>query len=209
MMNLVTNNDGTIDLYDCDICSLIIYTRMILIGIGYILADCYACGTGFADAETPTMGSNRSWKSMEMEIQSLLEKLLDVNDSMSRCAASATPTTSVTQKLARHRDILHEFSQMDYTRNKVKSYFEIFSTSTAITTLERASGSPRMQILRERAAIHGSIAHAQTTRAALGSQRAMFGDVQGKVKQLSDKFPIVRGLIGITLLLSSFVLQCC
>jgi len=44
---------------------------------------------------------------MEIEIQSLLEKLLDVNDSMSRCAA-----TSVTQKLARHRDILHEFTQV-------------------------------------------------------------------------------------------------
>lgn len=64
------------------------------------------------DSGSPTVGSSRSWKSMEMEIQSLLEKLLDVNDAMSRCAASATPTTSVTQKLARHRDILHEFAQV-------------------------------------------------------------------------------------------------
>lgn len=40
------------------------------------------------------------------------------------------------------------------------------------------------------------ISQAQTTRAVLGSQKAMFGDVQGKVKQLGDKFPIVRGLIG-------------
>ena len=51
---------------------------------------------------------------MEMEIQSLLEKLLDINDSMSRCAASAAPATSVTQKLARHRDILHEFTQVGF-----------------------------------------------------------------------------------------------
>lgn len=49
---------------------------------------------------------------MEIEIQSSLEKLLDINDSMSRCAASAAPTTSVTQKLARHRDILHEYTQV-------------------------------------------------------------------------------------------------
>jgi len=49
---------------------------------------------------------------MEMEIESLLEKLLDINDSMSRCVAAATSTTSVTQKLARHRDILHEFTQV-------------------------------------------------------------------------------------------------
>lgn len=49
---------------------------------------------------------------MEMEIQSLLEKLLDINDSLSRCAASAAQTTSTAQKLARHRDILHDFSQV-------------------------------------------------------------------------------------------------
>ncbi|CAL5362568.1 unnamed protein product [Camellia sinensis] len=66
----------------------------------------------YVDSGSPTtVGSSRSWKSMEMEIQSLLKKLLDINDAMSRCAASATPTTLVTQKLARHRDILHEFTQ--------------------------------------------------------------------------------------------------
>ena len=40
------------------------------------------------------------------------------------------------------------------------------------------------------------INQAQTTRAVLGSQRALFGDVQGKVKLLSDKFPVIRGLLG-------------
>uniref|UniRef100_A0A251TVW2 Uncharacterized protein n=1 Tax=Helianthus annuus TaxID=4232 RepID=A0A251TVW2_HELAN len=49
---------------------------------------------------------------MEMEKQSLLEKLLDVNDSMSRCVTSATPATLVTQKLARLRDTLHGFTQV-------------------------------------------------------------------------------------------------
>nr|KJB41084.1 hypothetical protein B456_007G089800 [Gossypium raimondii] len=83
--------------------------------------------------------------------------------------------------------------------------------------------SPRMQLLRERAAIHGNIAHiddvinqAQTTRAVLGSQRALFGDVQGKVKVLSDKFPVIRGLLGSirrrrsrdTLILSAVIAGC-
>lgn len=77
---------------------------------------------GFVDAGSPTLGSSRSWKSMEMEIQSLLEKLLDINDSMSRCAASAGPATSVTQKLARHRDILHEFTQVSYYSTRNKNY---------------------------------------------------------------------------------------
>ncbi|XP_059312922.1 Golgi SNAP receptor complex member 1-2 [Lycium ferocissimum] len=183
---------------------------------------------GYVEAGSPTLGSSRSWKSTEMEIQSLLEKLLDVNDSMSRCAASASATTSVTQKLARHRDILHEFTQ-EFRRIKgnissMREHAELLSSVRDDISEYKASGSsPKMQILRERAAIHGSISHiddvinqAQTTRAALGSQRALFGDVQGKVKQLGDKFPIIRGLIGSirrkksrdTLILSAVIAAC-
>lgn len=47
------------------------------------------------------------------------------------------------------------------------------------------------------------ISQAQATRAVLGSQRALFGDVQGKVKLLGDKFPVIRGLIG------NFLKRCC
>lgn len=184
---------------------------------------------GYGDAGSPTLGSSRSWKSMEMEIQSLLEKLLDINDSMSRCAASAAPTTSVTQKLARHRDILHEFTQ-EFRRikgniNSMREHAELLSSVRDDITEYKASGSvsPRMQLLRERATIHGSISHidevisqAQATRGVLGSQRALFGDVQGKVKSLGDKFPVIRGLIGSirrkksrdTLILSAVIAAC-
>lgn len=60
-------------------------------------------------AASPT-ADRSSWKSMEFEIQSLLGKLQDVNDAMSRCAASSATTTSVSQKLAHHHNILHEFT---------------------------------------------------------------------------------------------------
>uniref|UniRef100_A0A7I4AJB0 Golgi SNAP receptor complex member 1 n=1 Tax=Physcomitrium patens TaxID=3218 RepID=A0A7I4AJB0_PHYPA len=120
-----------------------------------------------------------SWKSMDTEIELLLEKLLDINDSMSRCVAAATSTTSVTQKLARHRDILHEFTQAS------------------------GSSSPAASLLRERGAIHGNIAHmdevitiAHTTKVALGAQRTTFMEIQGKVKQLGDRFPAIRGVLG-------------
>ncbi|XP_030535395.1 Golgi SNAP receptor complex member 1-2 isoform X1 [Rhodamnia argentea] len=184
---------------------------------------------GYVDTGSPPIGSSRSGKSMEMEIQSLLEKLLDTNEAMSRCAASATPTTSVTQKLARHRDILHEFTQ-EFRRIKgniisMREHAELLSSVRDDISEYKASGSmsPRVQLLRERAAIHGSISHiddvisqAQTTRAALGSQRSLFGDVQGKVKVLSDKFPVIRGLLGSirrrrsrdTLILSAVIAAC-
>ncbi|XP_077235825.1 Golgi SNAP receptor complex member 1-2-like [Tasmannia lanceolata] len=183
---------------------------------------------GYVDAASPTVGSSRSWKSMEMEIQSSLEKLLDINDAMSRCATSAIPTTSVSQKLARHRDILHEFTQ-EFRRtkgniNSMKEHAELLTSVRDDISEYKASGSsPRMHLLRERAAIHGSMAQieevinqAQTTRSVLGTQRSLLGDVQGKVKQLSDKFPIIRGLLGAikrkrsrdTLILSAVIAAC-
>ncbi|CAL9173152.1 unnamed protein product [Musa hybrid cultivar] len=185
--------------------------------------------SGYGDNGSPTIGSSRSWKSMEMEIQSLLEKLLDINDAMSRCAASTAPTTSINQKLARHRDILHEFTQ-EFRRtkgnlNSIREHAELLYSVRDDISESMASGSmsPRVNLLRERAAIHGNISHidevigqAQATRSALGSQRVLFGDVQGKVKQLGDRFPKIRGLIGAirrkrskdTLILSAVIAAC-
>ncbi|KAL8142198.1 hypothetical protein V2J09_015230 [Rumex salicifolius] len=184
---------------------------------------------GYVDPGSPTVGSGRSWKSMEMEIQSLLEKLLEINDSMSRCAGSAAPTTSVTQKLARHRDILHEFTQ-EFRRIKgnissMREHAELLSSVRDDISEYKTSGSmsPQMQLLRERATIHGNISHidevinqAQSTRSVLGSQRMMFGDIGGKVKVLSEKFPVIRGLLGSikrkrsrdTLILSAVIAAC-
>jgi len=159
-------------------------------------------------AASPT-ADRSSWKSMEFEIQSLLGKLQDVNDAMSRCAASTAPTTSVSQKLARHRDILHEFTQ-EFRRTRgnlssMREHADLLSSVREDITESKGTGgmSPRVHLLRERASIHGSInqideviGQAQSTRVALSNQRTLFGDVQGKVKQLGEKFPIIRGLLG-------------
>jgi Golgi SNAP receptor complex protein 1 len=37
---------------------------------------------------------------------------------------------------------------------------------------------------------------AQTTKGALGAQRSTFMEIQGKVKQLGDRFPAIRGVLG-------------
>lgn len=51
------------------------------------------------------------------------------------------------------------------------------------------------------------ISQAQATRAVLGAQRSLFGDVQGKVKLLSDKFPIIRGLLGSSFMQQSIIVK--
>ncbi|MCO5587523.1 hypothetical protein L7F22_041473 [Adiantum nelumboides] len=175
------------------------------------------------------LGGDGSWKSMEMEIESSLEKLVDVNDSMSRCAVAAAPTTSVTQKLARHRDILHEFTQeFKRTRGNISSLREHAELLTSVRndiSEYKASGnsSPGPSLLRERAAIHGNmtqmdevIIQAQSTKGALSTQRSMLMEIEGKVKHLSDRFPIIRSVLGAikrkrsrdTLILSAVIAAC-
>jgi Golgi SNAP receptor complex protein 1 len=70
---------------------------------------------------------------------------------------------------------------------------------------KQASGSlsPGPSLLRERGAIHGNILQvdevinqAQATKGALAAQRSAFMEIQGKLKQLADRFPVVRGLLG-------------
>jgi len=60
------------------------------------------------------------------------------------------------------------------------------------------------------------IGQAQATRSVLSSQRTLFAEIQGKVKQLSDRFPVIRGLLGAikrkrskdTLILSAVIAGC-
>ncbi|OAY72280.1 Golgi SNAP receptor complex member 1-2 [Ananas comosus] len=188
----------------------------------------YAKLGGYSDSRSPTNESSQ-WKSMEMEIQTLLERLVDVNEEMGRCAAAAAPASSIAQKLARHRDILHEFTQeFKRTRGNITSMREHAELLTSVRNdINEYKASSTMQsapnLLRERSAIHGSIIQidevtdqAETIKAVLAAQRSTFGDIQGKVKQLSDRFPVIRGLLGAikrkkskdTLVLSAVIAAC-
>ncbi|KAG6505959.1 hypothetical protein ZIOFF_031272 [Zingiber officinale] len=72
----------------------------------------------------------------------------------------------------------------------------------------KASGSTQSapNLLRERAAIHGSISQidevtsqAEEMKGILLAQRSTFSGIQGKVKQLSDRFPMIRNILGLYL----------
>ncbi|KAG6533386.1 Golgi SNAP receptor complex member 1-2-like [Zingiber officinale] len=187
----------------------------------------YAKLGGYSDPKSPA--SDSQWKSMEMEIETLLARLTDVNEAMSRCAAAASSTTSVAQKLTRHRDILHEFAQeFKRTRSNILSKREhaelLTSVRNDISEYKAASSTQSApSLLRERAAIHGSISHidevtnqAEAIRGVLATQRSTFSDIQGKVKQLSDRFPMIRNILGMikrkkskdTIILSAVIAGC-
>ncbi|RWR80819.1 Golgi SNAP receptor complex member 1-2-like protein isoform X1 [Cinnamomum micranthum f. kanehirae] len=187
--------------------------------------------SGYSDSRlsTESNGGEMAWKSMEMEIESLLEKLLHVNDAMGRCASASVPTTSVSQKLTRHCDILHEFTQ-EYKRTRgniisMREHADLLTSVRNDINEYKDSGSSLSvpNLLRERAAIHGSITQidevteqAEVMKGVLAAQRNAFTDIQAKVKQLSDRFPVIRGLLGAikrkkskdTLILSAVIAGC-
>lgn len=76
---------------------------------------------------------------MEAEIDSLLKKLLAVNDAMSRITSEGATTTSVTQKLARHRDILHEFNQVITFGRLELSFYMIYDICSASRMINQRS----------------------------------------------------------------------
>ncbi|KAL0724734.1 hypothetical protein Bca4012_039333 [Brassica carinata] len=103
-------------------------------------------------------------------------------DSVSRCAAA---TTSVTQKRARYEEsnCLIVLSSMLLQVSGSMSPDDVMEN--ILIVLE--------SIWQQ---IDEVISQAQKTRAVLDSQRSLFWDVQGKVKNLGDKFPVILGLLG-------------
>ncbi|CAD6252028.1 unnamed protein product [Miscanthus lutarioriparius] len=118
-----------------------------------------------------------------------------------------------------------EFRRTRGNLSSMREHADLLSSVRDDITESKATGgmSPRVHLLRERASIHGSInqideviGQAQSTRVALSNQRALFGDIQGKVKQLGEKFPIIRGLLGAikrkkskdTIILSAVIAAC-
>ncbi|GAQ88665.1 SNARE protein [Klebsormidium nitens] len=164
---------------------------------------------GSALGTSPDLASDGSWKSMEMEIESLLTRLLDINESMSHCVAAATSTASLAQKLARHREILHDFSQeFKRTKNNINSmreHAELLSSVRNDISEYKAQGGPTSGVgglLRERGQIHSAtasadevLAQAQATRSALTAQRGLFVEIGAKLKHLGDRFPVIRSTL--------------
>ncbi|CAI5947779.1 unnamed protein product [Closterium sp. NIES-65] len=165
-------------------------------------------------------GSEGSVVAVEKAIEAQLQRLADTNNRMARCCSAAgggvggegtAATASLSQKVARHRDILQEFTQ-EFRRTRgnlamMRQHAELLSSSSRASTTATAdllvpSGSSQSQLL-ERRAIHGNIAqmdelisHAASTKAALASQRSLFASIQGRIKLLSDRFPLLRSVLG-------------
>ena len=156
--------------------------------------------------------SDASADAAAAEIEGLLKRLGLVNDRMVD-AATRTPGTAdvLTHTLARHRDILQEFSQ-EFRRVK--------STVTAANEHARLlAGAHRrdniglggsglsqsqihQQLLRERSGLQSAtnaadevISQAQSQALALGQQRSLLIDIDSKVGSVGQKFPVMNSIM--------------
>ncbi|KAJ3680096.1 hypothetical protein LUZ60_016374 [Juncus effusus] len=140
-----------------------------------------------------------------------IEVLTEVNEEMSRWASATIVglTSNVMKRLTRHQEILHELMQ-EFKRTRknlltVREHAELLNSVRNDINEYKGSSGVQLEpnLLRERAAIHGSVTHidevtgkAEILRGVLTDQRSAFGEIQGKMKHISDKFPVIRVTIG-------------
>ncbi|KAG2430225.1 hypothetical protein HXX76_010324 [Chlamydomonas incerta] len=139
------------------------------------------------------------------EVEDLLQRLSDINDEMAAIVGGSTDSRSHT--LARHRDILQEFTQ---EFRKVNS--TLGAALDRVKLLAGASDSPHLSVnvqnssgalLRERGAIQNSanmvddiLSQAANVSGNLLGQRRVFEGALDKLMQVGSRFPVVNGLLN-------------
>lgn len=136
------------------------------------------------------------------EIESLLGRLSDVNEGMRSTLSGGGDSRAHT--LARHRDILHDFTQ-EYRRlasvvGAARDRAELLGGQTGNSTGNQSSMG---LLLRERgmlatsnSALDDVMGTAQGIASSLTQQRSIFDNIGGKVSNLGAKYPVVNSLLN-------------
>lgn len=165
------------------------------------------------------------------EIESLLGRLSDVNDAMSGALSGAADARSHT--LARHRDILHDFTQefrrLGSALGAARDRQQLLNGAPARGGADagfpggHAQGQSAL-LLRERTGIASShaalddvIGQADAVRSNLLDQRRVVDGIGDKLYNLGSKFPVVNGLLNAirrkknrdSIVLGSVISACC
>eukprot|EP00899_Mesostigma_viride_P016697 jgi/Mesvir1/25028/Mv16968-RA.1 len=185
--------------------------------LDFKLASYSKLGAGASgDAEAPDLVSTTK----AVEIEELLRRLLEVNDAMANCV-NGGGSDVLTHTLARHRDILHEFTE-EFKRARAtmahhREHAELLGGFGGGPAADIAGGSflgvpggaaaggmgREHALLRERGSIHSSTAQlddvlgqAQQTISILAQQRSLFTDIGAKINAVGAKFPLVNSVMN-------------
>ncbi|GAX82393.1 hypothetical protein CEUSTIGMA_g9821.t1 [Chlamydomonas eustigma] len=156
-------------------------------------------------AENSGMGVEQLSQTKAAEIESLLQRLADLNDEMA--SALGGNGDSRTHLLARHRDILQDYTQefrrlsatLNAARDRVQLLGGIDSPHVSLQMQNSSSGA----LLRERASVQSStsavdeiLKQASSVSQNLVDQRRLFDSIGDKVLSLGARFPVVNGLLN-------------
>lgn len=158
------------------------------------------------------LGTNadRMFETMSMEIERLLSKLTEVNDSMSSFLSDMSigeANSAQLHTMQRHRDILqdysHEFSKTKANIQATKEREDLLG-SVRRDIYEYKTGANRRteMYLKENDHLKNServadeiIDMAMVTKENLGSQRGLFNNISGRVVSLTNRFPVINSLV--------------
>lgn len=140
------------------------------------------------------------------EIEQLLKRLREVNGDMDQGVRPG----DASHTLARHRDILQDLErEFERARARIETVGSNAGTSSRDALLAGATAlsggnyaNRDNALLRERSAIHGTLAstddvvhQAQSVSITMGEQRRVFDGIGGKTETLQGRFPILHGLM--------------
>jgi Golgi SNAP receptor complex protein 1 len=136
-----------------------------------------------------------------LEIDLLLQRLTEINSNLSGVVSDASDPRAHT--LARHRDILHDFTQ-EYRRLSSiagaardragllggTSFLDVNNNSSGLLLRERSI------LDRSHAAMDGVLGHAQGVASNLTQQRQLFDAIDSKLAAVGARFPVVNSLLN-------------
>jgi len=176
-------------------------------------------------SDSSALGADQLAQTKAAEIEDLLQRLSDVNDEMSSLIGGIGDSRSHT--LARHRDILQEFTQefrrLNSTLGAARDRVQLMAGSSEGHIGLTMGGSSTGALLRERATISSStsavdeiLSQAQSVTTSLLDQRRVFDNVTDKLLQVGSRFPVVNSLLNAirrkkskdTLVLSAVIAAC-
>lgn len=139
------------------------------------------------------------------EIDLLLQRLSEINGNLSGVVSDASDPRAHT--LARHRDILHDFTQ-EYRRlssiaGAARDRAGLLGGSSFDVSNNNNSSSSSGLLLRERsildrshAAMDGVLGQAQGVASNLTQQRQLFDAIDSKLAAVGARFPVVNSLLN-------------
>ncbi|KAK0176239.1 hypothetical protein PV328_000392 [Microctonus aethiopoides] len=163
-------------------------------------------GSNHSSADTvPLLDEDHVFDNMTSEIESLLAKLLDINERMSGIQANGA---AMLHTMQRHKEILKDYKlefnkiQNNFTSRKDREDL-LGSVRKDIDNYKSGSGLNRRDMyLKENQHIHNSdrlvndqISIAMETRDHLVTQRQAFKKIQTRFNDISNRFPAVNSLL--------------